>query len=48
MHILSSIQDRLLEGGQNLLSNSERGNGKRKRDRFLVSKVEFVVQIPAE
>ena len=41
MHFLSSIEIYLLKVAEVALSKTERGNSAKKRERFLVSKVEF-------
>ena len=41
MNLLSSIEIHLLKVTQLALSKYERANGAKKRERFLVSKVEF-------
>ena len=41
MHFLSSIEIHLLKVEKIAFSKYERGNGANKRERFLVSKMEF-------
>ena len=45
MHFLSSIEINLLKVTEIALSKYERGNGVKKCERFLVSKVEFIFKI---
>ena len=48
MHFLSSIEIHLLKVTQIALPKYERANGAKKRERFLVLKVEFNFQISGE
>ena len=48
MHFLSSIEIHLLKVTLIALSKYERENGAKKRVRFLASKVDFILNFPAE